>query len=129
MADDLADAPEISPEAASQALDFLTEMSPDLRGGAIVAADGAVLAAAGEPARWGAAVSGLLEAADAASSRPVEHLHVGTEDGEVFALRHRGLVAAVVTERFVLASLMAFDLRSALRDLVAGATDGEDGQA
>jgi len=118
----LPDAPRISPEAASQALAFLTEMSPDLRGGAIFGEGGEVLAAAGDAARLGPAVAGLLAAADAASSRPVEHVHVGTEEGEVFALRQGALVAAVVTERFVLASLMAFDLRSALRDLAAGAT-------
>jgi predicted regulator of Ras-like GTPase activity (Roadblock/LC7/MglB family) len=114
------DAPEISPAAASQALAYLTEMSPDLRGGAVLDADGRVLAASGDGDRWGAAVGELLAAADEAGSRPVEHVHVGTEDGEVFALRHEGLVAAVVTERFVLASLMTFDLRSALRDLAAG---------
>ena len=123
----LPDAPQISPEAASQALAFLTEMSPDLRGGAILAEGGEVLAAAGDAERLGPAVAGLLAAADAASSRPVEHVHVGTEEGEVFALRQGALVAAVVTERFVLASLMAFDLRSALRDLAAGATRAEAG--
>ena len=40
-----------------------------------------------------------------------------TEQGEVFALRHAGLTAIAVTERFALSSLMFFDMRSTLRDL------------
>ena len=35
-------------------------------------------------------------------------------------MRHEGLVAVAVTERFVLASLMLFDLRAVLRGLAAG---------
>ncbi|MGH2877293.1 MAG: hypothetical protein ACRDLV_13660, partial [Solirubrobacteraceae bacterium] len=39
-------------DAAQRALAFLIEMSPDLRGGAILDAGGAVLAASGAPDRW-----------------------------------------------------------------------------
>ena len=109
-----------SHDAAEQALAYLAEMSPDVRGGAILAADGGVLAASGEADRWGEAVSSLLKAADGAGPEPVEQVHVATEHGEVFALRHAGLTALAVTERFVLASLMAFDIRAVLRDLAAG---------
>ena len=35
-------------------------------------------------------------------------------------MRHGGLVAVVVTERFALASLTLFDMRAVLRDLAAG---------
>ncbi|HEY8808621.1 MAG TPA: hypothetical protein VIM28_01250, partial [Solirubrobacterales bacterium] len=59
---------------------------------------------------------------------PVEQVHIGTEQGEVFALRHAGLAAVAVTERFALASLTFFDLRALLRDLVAGG-DGRAGEA
>lgn len=110
-----------SPEAA---LAFLTEMTPDLRGAAILGADGAVLAASSEPGRWGEDAAALLAAADAAGAEPAEQVHVATEQGEVFALRQAGLTAVAVTERFPLASLTFFDLRATLRELAKG-TDGE----
>lgn len=109
---------EVAPDgSAAAALAFLTEMSPDLRGAAILAADGTVLAASGEPERWGEDVAALLAVADRAEGEAVEQVHVATEQGEVFALRHEGLVAVAVTERFALASLMFFDMRSTLREL------------
>jgi predicted regulator of Ras-like GTPase activity (Roadblock/LC7/MglB family) len=107
-------------ESAEAALAFLTEMSPDLRGAAILGPDGEVLAATGEePERWGEDAAVLFEAADAAEGVPVEQVHIATEQGEVFALRHAGLAAVTVTDRFALASLMLFDLRSTLRQLTA----------
>ena len=113
----------IDRESAAAALAYLTEMSPDLRGGAILAGDGAVLAASGHPDRWGEDVAALLDVADRAGDEPIEQLHVATEQGEVFALRHAGLAAVAVTERLALASLLLFDMRSVLRDL-AGGGDG-----
>ncbi len=110
--------------AAESALAYLTEMSPDLRGGAILGSDGAVLAASESPNRWREDVAVLLEVADRAGEEPVEQVHIATEQGEVFALRHAGLVAVAVSERFALASLMFFDMRSVLRDLAAGG-DGQ----
>ena len=56
----------------------------------------------------------------APTSEPAEQIHIGTEQGEVFALRHAGLAAVAVTERFALASLLLFDMRALLRDLAAG---------
>lgn len=112
----------ISGEAAEGALAYLTEMSPDLRGAAILAGDGAVLAASGDASRWGEDAAALLGLADRAGDEPVEQVHVGTEQGEVFLLRHAGLAAVAVTDRFALASLTFFDLRALLRDL-AGGTD------
>jgi predicted regulator of Ras-like GTPase activity (Roadblock/LC7/MglB family) len=110
----------VSPGAAEGALAYLTEMSPDLRGAAILGEDGAVLAASGKPERWREDAAALFEVADRAGSEAVEQVHVGTEQGEVFALRHAGLTAVAVTERFALASLTFFDMRALLRDLVAG---------
>jgi len=104
-------------DAAEAALGFLTEMSPDLRGAAILDSTGAVLAAAEDPERWREDAAALFEIADRAGAEPVEQVHVATEQGEVFALRHAGLAAIAVTERFALASLMFFDMRSTLRDL------------
>ena len=118
---------EVSPEAAEGALAYLTEMSPDLRGGAILGPDGGALAGSGDAERWREDAAALFEVADRAGGEPVEQIHVGTAQGEVFALRHAGLAAVAVTERFALASLTFFDLRSILRDLVRGG-DGRAGE-
>jgi predicted regulator of Ras-like GTPase activity (Roadblock/LC7/MglB family) len=117
----------ISGEAAGGALAYLTEMSPDLRGGAILDSAGAVLAASDQPDRWREDAAALFGVADRADGEPVEQIHISTEQGEVFALRHAGLAAIAVTERFALASLLFFDMRSVLRDLVAGG-DGRAGE-
>jgi predicted regulator of Ras-like GTPase activity (Roadblock/LC7/MglB family) len=116
----------VSGDAAEDALAYLTEMSPDLRGAAILGPGGAVLAASDHTDRWGEDVAALFEVADRAGGEPVEQVHVGTQQGEVFALRHAGLAAVAVTERFALASLTFFDLRALLRDLAAGG-DGRAG--
>ncbi len=111
-----------SEESAEAALAYLAEMSPDLRGAAVLGPGGVVLAATGEePGRWGEDAAALFVVADAAEDVPVEQIHTATEQGEVFAIRNRGLAAVAVTERFALASLMLFDMRSMLREL-AGAT-------
>jgi hypothetical protein len=107
-------------ENAAQSLDRLMELSPEMRGGAILDSD-STLAASGQIEEWGEAVSELLSAAD---DEPFEQIHVATEAGEVFAVREGSLTAVSVTERFVLASLMAFDMRATLRDLAAGTANG-----
>lgn len=107
-----------SGESAEAALAFLTEMSPDLRGAAILGPGGEVLAATGEePERWKEDAAALFDAADAAEGESVEQIHIATEQGEVFAVRNAGLAAIAVTDRFALASLMLFDMRSTLRQL------------
>jgi len=116
---DAAAATSPSGEAAEAAHEFLTEMSPDLRGAAILGPDGEVLAGTGEPERWAEDAAALFEVADGAEDVPVEQVHIATEQGEVFAIRHAGLTAVAVTERFALASLLFFDMRSILRDLAA----------
>ena len=112
----------VSAEAAEAAVGRLREMSPDLRGCALIGPGGEVLAATGEPDRWGVAAAELLSAADAAGGEPAGHVHVATEDGEAFAVRHDGLAMVAVAERFALASLMIFDMRAVLRDLAKGAS-------
>ena len=111
-------------DAAQAALAFLTEMSPDLRGAAILDSSGAVLAAAADSERWEEDAAVLFAAADRAGGEPAEQVHVATEQGEVFALRHDGLAAVAVTERFALASLTFFDLRATLRELASSAAEG-----
>jgi hypothetical protein len=110
----------VSAEAAASALAYLTEMSPDLRGGAILDSGGTVLAASDRPERWREDVATLLEVADSAGGEPIEQAHIATEQGEVFAVRHAGLTAIAVTDRFALASLLFFDMRAVLRDLREG---------
>jgi predicted regulator of Ras-like GTPase activity (Roadblock/LC7/MglB family) len=110
----------VSGEAAQSALAYLTEMSPDLRGAAILDSAGAVLAASDQPERWREDSATLLEVADRAGEEPVEQLHIATQQGEVFAVRHAELTVVAVTDRFALASLLFFDMRSVLRDLSAG---------
>jgi hypothetical protein len=113
-------------EAADHALAYLTEMSIDLRGAAILDGSGTVLASTGDDCAWASGAERLLAAADSCEDEPVSQTHIATEQGEVFAVRAEGLTAVAVTERFTLASLMAFDLRAVLRDLARGG-DGEPG--
>jgi hypothetical protein len=112
------DAPTI-PDAG-RAVEFLEEISRELRGCAIFGDDGEVLAASGDVDAWGDAGRELIAAADAAGDEPVAHAHVATGDGEAFCVREGGYVAVAVTERFTLASLMIFDMRIALQRLAAG---------
>jgi len=121
MADDAVTG-DVSSEAAAGALAYLTEMSPDLRGAAIVDPGGVVLAASGDADRWREDAAALFDVADRTGDEPVEQIHIGTEQGEVLALRHAGLTAVAVTERFALASLTFFDMRSLLRDLAGETT-------
>lgn len=103
-----------------QAVSYLEEISPEMRGCAILDAAGEVLASTGDQEDWTQRSRELLAAVDAAGAEPAAHAHIATGDGEVFCVRQDGLVAVAVTERFVLASLMLFDLRAVLREL-AGA--------
>jgi hypothetical protein len=104
---------------ADRAVEYLEEISRELRGCAILSDGGEVLAASGDPDAWGEAGRGLIAAADKAGGEPVAHAHVATGDGEAFCVREGPYVAVAVTDRFTLASLMIFDMRNALRQLAA----------
>jgi hypothetical protein len=111
------------PEAAEaeRGVALMEEISVGLRGCAILGPAREPLASSGEAGVWGEAAAGLLDAADAA--RPGSHaeqVHVGTEDGEVFAVRLGEVAMVAVTDRFTLASLVVSDMRAILRDLAAG---------
>lgn len=108
---------------AEVALARLSAMSADLRGAVILAPDGSPLAANGEPDAWADAANQLLAAADSAAGESVTHAHVGTEDGEAFALRDEGYALVAAADRFTLAALLFFDIRAVLRELVRGAAD------
>ncbi len=109
-----------APSAADAAVAVarLEAISSELRGCVILAPGGSALAASGDLEAWGSAGRELLAAADAAAGEPADHAHVGTEDGEAFALRLSGYAMVAASERFPLASLMLSDMRAVLRDLV-----------
>ena len=113
---------------AQVAVARLEAMSVDLRGCVILAPDGSALAASGDPEPWAEAARALLEAADKAAGEPATQAHVGTEEGEAFAVRHDGYALVAASERFALASLMIFDMRAVLRDFLAG-PDGDGAAA
>lgn len=119
MPDRVATAPASATDAAV-AIAKLEAMSADLRGCVIIDPEGQALAASGSLERWADAGLGMLAAADAAAGEPVTHAHVGTEDGEAFAVRQDGYAMVVAAERFTLAGLMVFDIRAVLRGLARG---------
>ncbi len=107
-----------SSDPVSRALAFLGELSVDLEGAAIFDQDGALLGGTGENGQaWVEPARRLVAAAAGAEMGPVEQIHVATRDGEVFAVVQSGLTAVAVTDRFVLSSLITFDMRTVLRDL------------
>jgi hypothetical protein len=99
-------APALTPQLA---LDYLRELSADIRAGVVLDPKGALLAgpeAMAEPAR------DLLEAGGDA-----RELQVTTADGAVYAARSERHAIAVVCGRFALPSLIRYDLRLVLGDL------------
>ena len=104
---------------AKDAVRRLEEMAADVRGCALLDGAGKVLASSGdEDSRdeWAAAAAALLEAADSIRDEPATQIHVGTEEGEVFAVRLGGRTMVAVTDRFTLASLLLSDMRVVLRE-------------
>jgi hypothetical protein len=108
--------PAPAPEAEA-AVARMREMSVDLRGCAVIAESGEVLASTDGSRRWAKAGPAFLAAADEAGSERAEHVHVATEEGEAFAVRDGNVAMVAVADRFTLASLMVFDMRTVLRDL------------
>jgi hypothetical protein len=94
------------------ALDYLRELSADIRAGVVLAPDGALLA--GPDALAGPARD-LLGAAGEATE-----VHVSTAEGAVYAARSDRHAIAVVCGRFALPSLIRYDLRLVLADLGGG---------
>lgn len=109
--------PSADPAEAALAVARMEEMSSDLIGCVVLDSAGRALAASAGQGGWEAAAGGFLAAADAAAGEPVSQAHVGTDDGEAFAVRQDGLAMIAVSERFTLASLMHSDMRAVLRDL------------
>jgi predicted regulator of Ras-like GTPase activity (Roadblock/LC7/MglB family) len=112
-------APALTPELALQ---YLAELSTDIKASAVLSRDGRT-AAASRPGEAGdqlrTLTQQLLERADQADEQPVSQVEVSTGDGAVYAVRDEHWVIGVVTGRFALPSLMFYDLRSVLGDLEA----------
>ena len=114
-------------ELARRLLAQLRSQSPDLRAAALIAADGSQIAAT-DDADWSSGLERLWAAAEPGGGGGGEavEIHVGTEEGEVFAVRGSRATIIATSERFVLASLMFCDLRAVLRAL-DGPRPGESG--
>jgi hypothetical protein len=91
------------------ALDYLRELSADIRAGVVLGPAAETLAGDEDLA---ALARELLQAAGNAAD-----LHVVTADGAVFAARDESHAIAVVCGRLALPSLARYDLRMVLADL------------
>ena len=109
-----------APLTPELALDYLGQLSTDIKASVIVSADGRT-AAASRPGDNGDRLRELSQQlfgrADAADSHVVTQIEVSTGDGAVYAVRDERWTIGVVTGRFALSSLMFYDLRSVLGDL------------
>jgi predicted regulator of Ras-like GTPase activity (Roadblock/LC7/MglB family) len=109
-----------APLTPELALQYLSELSTDIKASVVVSADGRTAAASrpGEPGdRLRELTEQLFENADAADARAVTQVEVSTGDGAVYAVRDERWIVGVVAGRFALSSLMFYDLRSVLGDL------------
>jgi hypothetical protein len=97
------------------ALEYLRELSADIRAGVVLGADGTLLAG---PEDLAVAARELLAAAGDASD-----VHVTTADGAVFAARDDRHAVVLACGRLALPSLARYDLRVVLGDLAGGAAE------
>jgi hypothetical protein len=105
--------PALTPDLA---LDYLGELSTDIRAVVVLDAGGKVAAVTGDDRdrgeRMGELASEMLDAAGDGAQ-----VEVVTTEGSVFAVRGDSWTVAVVAGRQPLASLMFYDLRNVVRDL------------
>jgi predicted regulator of Ras-like GTPase activity (Roadblock/LC7/MglB family) len=110
-------APALTPELA---LDYLGELSTDIKASVVISADGRT-AAASRPGEAGdqlrVLTQQLFEHAESADPEVVTQVEVSTGEGAVFAVRDERWMIGVVAGRFALSSLMLYDLRNVLGDL------------
>jgi hypothetical protein len=107
----------------SLALDYLDELSVDIRAAAILDSKDELAAHSGDSRERGERMRKLvLELLEQAGNAvpgldDVPQVEVSTPNGGVFALRESGWTIAVVTGRYTLSSLMFYDLRRVAEDL------------
>ena len=111
----------LTPELALQ---YLGELSTDIKASVVMSADGRSVAAS-KPGESGEKLreltQELFERADAVDDQVVTQVEVSTGDGAVFAARDQRWTIGIVAGRFALSSLMFYDLRTVLGDLGGGA--------
>jgi hypothetical protein len=107
----------------SLALDYLDELSVDIRAAAVLDGSDELAAHTGDSPeraeRMRKLVLELLERAGQAvpGTDEAPEVEVSTPNGAVFAVRENGWTIAVVTGRYALSSLMLYDLRRVAEDL------------
>lgn len=106
---------------AERLLARLLSDSTEIRAAAALAPSGAQLAST-DGRDWAGEAEVLWRTADAFpeagdDADPASQIHVGTDAGELFAIRRETGSVLATTERFALASLVACDLRAVLRGL------------
>jgi hypothetical protein len=105
--------PALTPDLA---LDYLGELSTDIRAGVVIDSQGGVAAVTGDDRERGEKMRTLaLELLEAAGDG-FDQAEVVTTEGSVFVVRGEGWTLAVVAGRQPLASLMFYDLRNVVRD-------------
>ena len=108
------------------ALDYLDELSTDIRGAVLLDQKEAIVAAwrgdTERAERLREPLAELLRRADAAAGAggPATQVEVTTGHGAVFCVRDERWTLAAVTGRFALPSLVFYDLRHVLDDLGRG---------
>src|SRR4051812_23682828 len=106
--------PALTPDLA---LDYLGELSTDIRAGVVIDSQGDLVAVTGDDRDRGEKMRTLaLELLDAAGDG-FDQAEVVTLEGSVFVVRGEGWTVAVVAGRQPLASLMFHDLRNVVREL------------
>lgn len=111
------------PEASADpgGIGYLEELEPELRGAVVFGPDGLVVECSVPSASGFAdAAASLVERIDTFAAEPLDSCHIASEEAEVFLVREAGLTLVAVAARFVLASLMTYDIRMTLRDLARG---------
>jgi hypothetical protein len=109
-----------APLTPELALQYLGELSTDIKASVVTSSDGRTAAASrpGEPGdRLRDLTRELFQRGDAADDQVVTQVEVSTGDGAVYAVRDEHWTIGVVTGRFALSSLMFYDLRRVLGDL------------
>jgi hypothetical protein len=105
--------PALTPDLA---LDYLGELSTDIRAAIVLDSGGALAAVTGDDRERGERMRELSTALlDAAAEG--DQVEVVTTEGSVFAVRGESWTVAVVAGRQPLASLMFYDLRNVVREL------------
>jgi hypothetical protein len=105
--------PALTPDLA---LDYLGELSTDIRAALVLDGSGKVAAVTGDDRERAERMRELTnEMLDAAPDG--NQVEVVTTEGSVFAVRGDSWTVAVVAGRHPLASLMFYDLRNVVRDL------------